>query len=77
MAMFGSSWNEDNDSAKYERQVQVLRQLIADLVDVAEYDFENCDFSPSSGMMRKKRELVMKQARVLATGFKPKPASEY
>lgn len=54
-------------------EVAELKQVLADLLEVATYDFENCDFGPAYGLMRDREKKVVAKARMLTKGVKPSP----
>lgn len=54
-----------------DSQIAELKQALADLLYVSEYDFEDCDFGPAYGINREREEQAQHQARHLTKGLRP------
>ena len=54
-----------------DAQIAELKQALADLLYVSEYDFEDCDFGPAYGINREREAQAQDKARRLTKGVRP------
>lgn len=61
----------DAQIAELKHALAEMRQALADLLYVSEYDFEDCDFGPAYGINREREEQAQDKARRLTKGVRP------